>query len=220
MADINRTIEFTDIQRRLINAKLYDAGFSHKNWSEDDLRDIRKSIRNFYRNEQHGFCSYCKNSVSLSSVFNCHVEHIAPKSKYREFIFEPKNLCVICADCNEIKREQETLGEIPDTVKKGGKRKRYPRTSKAFKIVHPHFDDYEEHIEIFANQFYADKTEKGGYTILYCRLNRRLHKFGWSREIVDNSDVFELMNKCLDETNTSRQQKLLRDIGKLLLLTK
>ena len=165
MADINHLIEYTHSQKELITAKLNDTGFSHKNWGVEDLGELRRSIRDFYKKEQHGFCSYCRNPVSLTSVLNCHVEHIAPKSKYRDFIFEPKKpLCLSCADCNEIKREQETLDETPDTLKNGDKRKRYPRSSEAFKIVHPHFDNYDDlFIEIFAEQFYADKTKKGVY---------------------------------------------------------
>jgi uncharacterized protein (TIGR02646 family) len=218
MADIKLSIEYTDPQKKLVATKIADTEFSHKNWDGDDLRELRKAIRNYYKIEQKARCSYCRNPVSLTSVLNCHVEHIAPKSKYRDFIFEPKNLCVICADCNAIKREQETLGLEPDTVKNGNRRTRYPRSSDAFKIVHPHFDNYEDHIEIFAGQFYADKTLKGGHTILYCKLNRRLHAFGWRREFIENSIVSKLMNKYLEEKDPFKGHQLLNELAKLLIL--
>ena len=218
MADIKQSIKYNEPQNALIEAKLRDTSFTHSKWGEVDLKDLRKAIRKFYRQQQDGFCSYCRGPVSLQSAGNCHVEHIAPKSKYRDFIFEPRNLCVICADCSEIKRNQEILGDEPDTVENGSKRKRYPRSSNAFRVVHPHFDNYYEHIEIFGDYFYVDKTVKGGHTILYCKLNRRLHKFGWQREYTENAVIMDKAGKLLAETNSSRQRQLIEEIAKLLLL--
>jgi len=218
MSDIKQSIEYTDSQKTQIEVKLQDITFTHNDWEGDDLIDLRKAIREFYKKEQYGFCSYCKNSVSIQVADNCHIEHIAPKSKYRSFIFEPKNLCVICAECNKIKRAQETLNQEPDTVNRGSNRKLYPRSSNAFKIVHPHFDNYEDHIEIFGDYFYVDKTVKGGYTILYCKLNRRLHHFGWRREYTEDSAVIDMAGKLLAETNPSGQRQMIEKMAKLILL--
>lgn len=218
MADIKQSIEFTNSQKIQIEIKLKDIAFTHNDWSEDDLIDLRKAIRDFYKKQQRGFCSYCKNPVSVQASDNCHVEHIAPKSKYRSFIFEPKNLCVICAECNKIKREQETMAQEPDTVKKGSMRRLYPRSSNAFKIVHPHFDNYEDHIEIFGDYFYVDKTIKGGHTILYCKLNRRLHHFGWRREYIEDSAVIDMAGKLLAEKDPSEQRRRIEEMAKLILL--
>ena len=220
MADIKQPIEYTEPQKSLIESKLQDAAFTHINWGEDDLIELRKTIREFYRKTQHGFCAYCKNVVSLEAVDNCHIEHIAPKSKYRDFIFEPKNLCVICADCNKIKREQETLGQEPDSLKNGSRRKLYPRSTEAFKMVHPHFDSYEEHIEIFGDYFYVDKTVKGGHTILFCKLNRRLHKFGWRREYTEDATVMESAGELLAERDPSEQRRIIEKMARQLLWRK
>ena len=218
MAEINRAIEYTGPQKALIESKLRDVTFTYTNWGEEDISALRKAIRDFYKMEQKAICSYCRNPVSLSSVLNCHVEHIAPKSRYRNFIFEPKNLCVICADCNEIKREQETLHEEPDTVKNGAHRKEYPRSSDAFKIFQPHFDNYDDHIVIFGGQYYVDKSVKGSHTILYCKLNRRLHKFGWSAEYTDDITISALMNKWSNETDSVKRYQILNELHKLLAI--
>jgi uncharacterized protein (TIGR02646 family) len=218
MADIKQSIEYTDSQKKQIEVKLRDSSFTHNDWGEDDLINLRKEIREFYKKQQHGFCSYCKNTLSIQAVENCHVEHIAPKSKYRCFMFEPKNLCVICAECNKIKRQQETLDQEPDTVKRGSTRRLYPRSSNSFKIVHPHFDNYEDHIEIFGDYFYVDKTVKGGHTILYCKLNRRLHSFGWRREYIEDSAVIDMAGKLLAETDPSGQRRRIEEMAKLILL--
>lgn len=187
MSDISSAVIYTPALKLLIKSKTGCSNFTHTDWSGDDLAQLRQFIRNHYRSQQAGICAYCRGPVSLQSVANCHIEHIAPKSKYLSFIFEPKNLCVICADCNEIKRSQETLNQEPDTVINRNTRRMYPRSSGAFKIVHPHFDKWDEHIEQFGI-FYADKTDKGHFTIGACRLNRRLREFGWEVEY-DDADV-------------------------------
>lgn len=215
MADIKTSIKFSKAQQRLITEKLNDSFFSHINWGDQSLLGLRRAIRLFYRKMQKGVCSYCKNDISLVSVANCHVEHIVPKSKYKCFIFEPKNLCVICADCSEIKRNQEVGEETIDTIKGGHKRKLYPRSSSAFKIVHPHFDNFNDHILILPGGYYVDKSKKGHFTIGVCMLNRKLYKFGSNKEAIDNDDLCELMNDFLDESKTDKREALLRKINML-----
>ncbi|WP_228388441.1 HNH endonuclease [Chryseobacterium sp. CBo1] len=113
-----------DFEKRIMD-KFSKSEINHTNWQDDDISDIRSSIREYYRIEQKGKCAYCKQSISLISASNCQVEHIVPKSKYLSFISEPKNLCVICADCNEIKKSQEVLNEVPEVTNKKNI-KRYP----------------------------------------------------------------------------------------------
>jgi uncharacterized protein (TIGR02646 family) len=218
MAEINECIVFTALQHVLIEEKLQDGCFSHKNWGDKDLTTLRKVIRNFYRLKQKAHCAYCRNPVSMTAVLNCHIEHIAPKSKYRDFIFEPKNLCVICADCNQIKREQETFHTEPDTVKNGNRRKRYPRSTDAFRIVHPHFDNYDEHIVIFRHKYYVGRTDKGAFTIFSCRLNRFLGAFGWQNGMIDHAEITALMNEFIEEPDRSKRDQMLRQFSELLLI--
>ena len=171
MPDINNQISFTLEVKKHIKQKLNDPNFKYTDWSDKSLESLRKIIRDFYRKEQVGKCAYCKRDVSLQSASNSHVEHILPKSRYFKFIFEPKNLCVICADCNEIKREQEAL-DFNDELLKSKEITLYPRSSKAFLIVHPHFDNYDEHIKILIGGHYLDLSPKGNKTIGICKLNR------------------------------------------------
>jgi uncharacterized protein (TIGR02646 family) len=211
MPDINNLVEYSESQEQLIKQKLdcIGNGFNHTNWSDDDFLDIRKTIRDFYRNEQKSICSYCKKDTSMQAASNCHVEHIVPKSKYVSFIFEPKNLCVICADCNVIKREQETCESIEDTVTGKTRRKQYPRASSSFKIIHPHFDNYNEHI-LIENGWYIDKSDKGYFTIGACKLNRRLREFGWEEIFYTESELVDLMTKYINSTNIIEKFDILK----------
>lgn len=203
MPDINNPVTFANTQKTLISNKKKDASFKYSDWGCDELLDLRRHIREHYRVEQRGTCSYCKENISLQSASNSHVEHIVPKSKVIEFIFEAKNLCVVCADCNEIKRELETLKQEENPLKK--KYVRYPRSSNAFKIVHPHFDDYDDHI-FKLGDIYIDLSVKGSFTILACRLNRKIHKFGIEPSLLSESELFDLMNKFTSEGNFTKRQ--------------
>lgn len=197
MVSINKPICHSEKHAALIEKKISDNQFNYKQWSDDDLSEIRSAIRSHYRNEQNGLCAYCKNPISIHDALNCHVEHIAPKSKYPQFLFEPKNLCVICSDCNTIKRNQEVMCVEPDTVVNGSKRTRYPRSSSAFFIVHPHFDNWDEHIQVFG-KYYVDKSPKGHFTIGACVLNRHLRKFGWEPPLVNDEEMRAAMTCYLD----------------------
>ncbi|MNK85572.1 hypothetical protein D3C87_1054570 [compost metagenome] len=215
MADINSAIKYSKETEKTIQEKTKSI-FHHKNWNDDDLLSVRKEIRDFYRLQQKGICSYCKQGVSISSASNCHIEHIAPKSLHPKFMFIPKNLCVVCADCNEIKKNQETIGEIPETIINASTRKQYPTSSNAFKIVHPHYDHYDDHILII-NGFYVDKSsKKGNFTIGACNLNRKLGLLGWEPEITNDADLVSEMNSYIEEKETLKRHKHLNNIKKQL----
>lgn len=216
MPDIDLPINYSSELKALIKIKLNDPLFSHKNWSDDELQDFRITVRDYYRKKQKGNCAFCMNPISLQSANNCNVEHIVPKSKRLEFIFEPKNLCVICADCNEIKRNQETEIKIPDTLTKGDKAIIYPRSSNAFLIVHPHFDIWEHHIIKFGD-LYADLSDKGAFTIRVCILNRKLREFGWEAIIADEADLRIAAESWLKAPNNIIGGRWLQILKRLLI---
>ncbi|OHT23355.1 hypothetical protein A3Q29_21080 [Providencia stuartii] len=194
MPDIMNPISYTSLSLDIIKSKKENKNFNYKDWGDESLTTLRTEIRNYYKKTQNGVCVYCQNSISIISPLNCHVEHIAPKSLYEKFIFEPRNLCVVCADCNTIKREQEVHNENEDVMT--NKFTNYPRSSKAFKIYHPHFDIWAEHIICF-NGIYADITDKGANTIRICKLNRRLREFGVDERFINHPEVFHVANQLL-----------------------
>lgn len=218
MAEIENVVVFAKEHKQLIDTELNQPEIDHRRWGSSELLDLRVFIRNHYRDEQTGYCAYCRKDVSLRSVMNCHVEHIAPKSIYPEFMFHEKNLCVACADCNEIKREQETMECCPDTIVDGSNRSQYPRSSKAFYIVHPHFDIYEEHILIH-NGYYIDLTEKGHFTIGACMLNRRPRRFGhieYVPEATEDTELFQSMSDFVHCTGFVEKSRAFQKMKKLV----
>jgi len=212
MPDIKKQISFSIQIRNFLKKKSKDPDFKYTDWSESDLEEVRKIIRNFYLDEQNGKCSYCRKDISLQSASNCHVEHILPKSKYLKFIFEPKNLCVICADCNEIKREKETF-DYSNEILKNTDIKLYPRSSSSFLIVHPHFDNYNDHIKILNGGNYIDLSPKGNRTIGVCKLNKILHKFGWPDEPSTLEEILTTAKKLFENDDPLTQIRVIKQLG-------
>lgn len=208
MADIETPIIFSKVYKQLIDNKLSDNNFKYQDWPNDDLMELRKFIRDFYRDLTKK-CTYCKKDISLQSANNCHVEHIIPKSSAPlKFIFEPKNLCVVCSDCNEIKQNKEVEDNI---IKRKKPYNSYPRSSESFLIVHPHFDNYDDHI-FKCDDIYIDLTPKGSYTMYICKLNRKIHKFGIEPILLSKSALFDLFNEIMSETNFTKQNILMNKL--------
>lgn len=201
--------------QKLVDSYKVDENFDHTIWDSNELEALRKEIRDYYRQEQDGICSYCRQSISIIYPTNSHIEHIAPKSLHPEYTFEEKNLCVVCSDCNQIKSNQESLREVPETIKNKYKTK-YPDKSEDFLIVHPHFDDYDEHILIINGLYVDNDSKKGNFTIGACRLNRKLSITGWEPEVIEETELIEFFNDFIDESNTLKKGKILETIKQKL----
>ena len=217
MADIKNKIIFSKQQLQFIATKKNCSSFSYKDWGDDSLLELRCYIRNYYRNLQKGECAFCKKDLSIVAVENTHVEHIVPKSIYPQFIFEPKNLCVICADCNQIKRDQEITKNTTNTLKK--EFIKYPRSSKSFLIIHPHFDVWHNHLEKF-NGFYVSKDDhkerKGSFTIYACGLNRKFSKFGYEKETYSDDDLMEAARQLIESDDIITRFNALTNLKKII----
>jgi hypothetical protein len=138
-------------------------GLSGDDWYLPELAALRARLRQHYSVQQFATCCYCKQGFMSTSGLVWDVEHVAPKSLYPKFMFEPLNLAVACKECNSAKRAFEVLVRP--------KPKRYPKRSQAFLIVHPHFDKYDDNI-LRSKHLYAPISAKGVETIRACNLVR------------------------------------------------
>ncbi|EJN22621.1 HNH endonuclease [Pseudomonas sp. GM79] len=179
---INSAVTFSPEAILKIATVKSEPQLSHTRWGDDDLEELRREIRNFYRREQKLTCAYCKEEIGVIAAANAPIEHILPKSKYIQFMFEPKNLCVICADCNTYKKDREGLLDPPlyrDAVRI------YPLDSSRYRLFHPHFDEYDQHIKKI-RYIYLPGSNKGSYTIFACNLNRVIVELGVSDELFND----------------------------------
>ncbi|CRM31279.1 HNH endonuclease [Pseudomonas sp. 58 R 3] len=193
MPIINAPLVYSEASQAKINEKVADENYSHRDWSSPDLEGVRCEIRDYYRNVQRLQCVYCLGAVAVRSAAGAPVEHIVPKSQYLNFMFEPKNLCVVCPDCNEYKSKKEVFDPILVAP-----RVNYPLMSRAFRIVHPHFDEYGDHI-LKSNRVYVGCTDKGGYTVYICNLNRFFTRFGRCDEFVDDAELVQKSELFFEE---------------------
>lgn len=132
-------------------------------WRHEDVNPVRGEIKKHYIEEQQHLCCYCGIPDPSNHGLDWDVEHIVAQKPHPEFMFTPENLAVACKECNSKKGAKETLVDPSATL--------YPSTSDAFLIVHPHFDDWSDHI-LRDHLTYASFTDKGQWTIEECRLNR------------------------------------------------
>jgi len=121
-------------------------------WSDVVLEKLRSRVKSFYIDAQNRRCCYCNRHLGTDNHRVWDVEHIVSRNKHARFMFEPTNLAASCPDCNNHKADKEVLVKT--------KRRKYPKVSYAFRIVHPHFDSFAEHI-YHEDMVYLGKTEKG-----------------------------------------------------------
>lgn len=87
--------------------------------------------------EQSKRCAYCGSRVFEKRP---HRDHIAPKKKYKKWMFWPENLVLACFACNT------DLKATFDPVVKEGTTYRLTK----FSIVHPYLDEPTQHIDYAA----------------------------------------------------------------------
>src|SRR5690606_8510723 len=101
--------------------------------------EIKTKIKKHYLAAQGNTCCYCWQIIPTRHGRTWDAEHVVPRESHPGFMFTPQNLALACPDCNGPKSNKQTLVSPSTTT--------YPTTGDAFLVVHPHFDDYADHIE-------------------------------------------------------------------------
>lgn len=131
-------------------------------WSDRTVDPVRAEIKDHYISEQKLHCVYCKRQIVTTNKALWDAEHIICRDIVPSFMFIPQNLAVSCRDCNISKGKKE--------VRKT-KRKLFPDESRHYLIVHPHFDNYSDHIRWIGDICVA-LSKKGVATQAICDLTR------------------------------------------------
>lgn len=143
---------------------------------------FRKEVRDYYRNEQEFICPYCGRLREEFHGGQWDIDHIIPKSSHPQYLYTPKNLAVTCKDCNTHKSKTNTLASSLEQDEN------YPENADSFIIVHPHFDNYEEHITLLKDSkgrsYHEVITDKGRETFEICHLIRFSEKASGTSEYV------------------------------------
>lgn len=150
MLKLRKPVQFSKIEYDHL-VDLMGKGLSGPDmWKKQD--EMTLSIKNhiciWTLRHQNCRCAYCEKILSTGEV---QIEHIVDKGKHREFTFHPRNLIVSCSSCNS----SAIKGTKPVLV--GNKQNRYK--SNQFKIVHPYFDNPDDHIKFQdEDRIYFDKA--------------------------------------------------------------
>ncbi|MEZ9796333.1 HNH endonuclease [Vibrio cyclitrophicus] len=192
---IENPVVYSEGELTLVNDFNQRDDISGNDWGSDEFNDIRMSIKSHYKIEQNYKCPYCAVEYPINHGMVWDIEHIVSKDKKVQFMFEPRNLCVACKDCNGAKGSEEVLVN-PNRI-------RFPSSSQNYKIIHPHFDTYHEHINaIVPGDFYRPLSEKGEFTIITCRL---LRFYGVVQREQPEQDINDLALALIDASGAARR---------------
>ena len=163
----------TEMEQSAIK-ELENKGLVAEDWDSGKkyLQSFKKNLRNDMYNKQNKRCAFCRIHVPLACV-PMHREHIVYKDDHPQWMFLPENLCVACPYCDEYKGTAEVLVNH--------KTKTYLKVGNGFKIIHPLYDKYSDHIELVGGILYRGRTAKGVFTINTCHL----YRVGLAEERVD-----------------------------------
>lgn len=138
----------------------------------ESMSTIKGKIRGHFLPLQKNQCCYCKMLKQENHGKTWDIEHIFPRDLYPNFTFIPLNLAISCTECNGFKSNKEVR------IKTSSKSSRYPSTGSNISIIHPHFDNYDDHIKVIMGPdgriFHTpiNKSKKGRATIMMCNLFR------------------------------------------------
>lgn len=175
---------------------------------EQTIVNIKKNIKDYYIQAQNYTCPYCRQRIEVNNNAAWDAEHIIPKKTHPQFLFEPLNLCVSCKDCNNEKRDKSVLGN--------NKRKTFTTRCEDYTIVHPHFDDFNEHIRVIETAaYYLPLSDKGRKTIEKCGLLRFTYKFSnYGNTSTENKEtILELATTLLEATSPAEENAYLSIIA-------
>ena len=189
---------------------LKDKDKSGEYWNnqDDELLSVKKYIKEHYIKIQDYECAYCKQKIVVRHNASWDTDHIIPKDKYPKFLFNPENLCISCKDCNREKLNKNVL--INSSIK------RFPKNSKDYLFVHPHFDDYNLHIKkLDSSLFFIPKDKKGVKTIEICGLLRFVYQYSnYGNISLDfKIKIGELHNELMNTTDPITENFLLTLMG-------
>ena len=135
---------WSEYRRRNPNIRYSDLDCS------EEGRDLRKKIREYMIDNQHGLCAYCCREIDDKHSLN---EHIAPQQQYPDRTMDYENLVACCnAD--------------PDTCEKRKKNKYDPDL-----FISPLQKNCEEHFSFSFDGTIRGITPQGKYTVGLLNLN-------------------------------------------------
>jgi hypothetical protein len=168
-------------------------------WDNPKLEPVKVKIKKYFRDALGDNCCYCRKNTTGEFNMVLDIEHILPKSKFKNHIFQPLNLSMSCKRCNmNVKREDTSFIVDMELIVTN------PFISNNYKFIHPNLDSYFDNLKYLVEIINENKlikydpvTKKGKFTYRYFRLN-------------------ELEIECLNRTQGIISEVLNTDIDPLI----
>ena len=175
--------------------------YSNKCWEKTIYRRVKRNLKSHFCITQKRLCIYCRTELEVACDSE-HIEHIVHKEFKPAWMFEPFNLGIACFQCNTQKGTQHSLREFARNAVI------LPIGSIYYKIVHPHFDNYDFHIEIEDDLFIKSKNKnKGENTIEICKLWRPLYADRRARALsISQSDRLTIALSRVQRTDINKDE--------------
>lgn len=143
--------------------KIVDLNLPWDNIENEELKDFKKNL--YKKLKSNSYCPYCRRKLQRKKYDQ--IDHIIYKADYNHYTFQPLNLVLACGRCNNNKLNKNVLLDCHVEDFKGLTWSDYPADGTYFKIIHPYYDDYAQHIDKQFSVFYKSKpgSEKGRNTI-------------------------------------------------------
>ncbi len=203
---------FTEEEKVLIQEAIAEGGDI---WNNDKVADIKVKIKKHYRDlYENEACCYCRRDFKDEFNMVIDIEHILPKSKYGEFMFELGNLNISCKRCNMlIKKERHDFVVDLATI-----RVNY-QVSAQYRFIHPNLDVYHDNLSHFNFAYnnlklvkFTAKSKKGEYTIDYFHLKKiEINNFNNAQGIVLKTDG-DFLSVNLSEQDSDALEGLLKNL--------
>lgn len=184
---IANPVQFNEDEQALIDGLLNEDEFDGAVWEKEVITAIKLRIKGHYIREQNFRCCYCRQPLYAHHGRVWDLEHVIARVTRCDFMFVPRNLAVACIECNQSKKAE--------LVTDPGRRS-FPDRTRLYKIVHPHFHNWEEHIELEGEGTYHALSEEGKFTIYHC-------------------DLFRFRQRVIGTKQPIRDRRFERDIGEL-----
>lgn len=175
-----------------------DTAYQHRNL----VNKFRAEVKDHYFWHQANRCCYCSMELQPNArVYDA--EHILDKSGFPEFMFLPENIAVACVICNTHKSAKSVLTN--ETVRPLA----IPGLSTDYKILHPHFDEWDHHLSFdeIGRIAPVPGSTKGPETISICAMDG-INLLRLSRKFAAKSrkKVYEMMCKVVTYVSPSKIQ--------------
>jgi hypothetical protein len=138
------------------------------------IASVKTKIRDLHMARHGDRCCYCRKNVHGGGHFVIDREHVLPKSRaaFKQLVYEIWNLGIACKRCN-MQYKKDKVDFVVNQASAAAL-----QTSANYRLIHPNYDLYKDHIRISAMQddditvvkYTTVGTAKGDYTYEYFNL--------------------------------------------------